>query len=335
MNAMKTAFALALTFVAGAVACAQESAPWQDPSKHQVRFVTVEDGVRLEVLDWGGTGRPVVLLAGSGNTAHVFDEFAPKLTSSYHVYGITRRGYGVSTHPDSGYSEQRLAEDVLHVLDSLKIVAPVLVGHSMAGEELTRLGDEHSDRLAGLVYLDAAADPTDFPASSPAYMALYHQLPAPMRDHSGPTDADRKSFQAYRDWQARKGEVFPEAELRNMYETNPDGSIGKHRTSLSIHRAIGEGAQKRDYSRIRVPVLAFFPDGNGGKHYQPKDDPERAAIAEFNAATSAYVNRWKKNLQTAPGGVRIVIVTGANHYFFLSKEADVLRELRVFMAGLR
>src|SRR5260370_30822844 len=88
---------------------------WQDPSKHQVQFVTVEDGVRLEVLDWGGTGRPVVLLAGSGNTAHVFDEFAPKLTSSYHVYGITRRGYGISTHPDSGYSEQRLAEDVLHV----------------------------------------------------------------------------------------------------------------------------------------------------------------------------------------------------------------------------
>src|SRR5882672_8842027 len=91
---------------------AQESVPWQDPSKHQVQFVTVEEGVRLEVLDWGGTGRPVVLLAGSGNTAHVFDEFAPKLASFYHEYGITRRGYGVSTHSDSGYSEQRLAEDV-------------------------------------------------------------------------------------------------------------------------------------------------------------------------------------------------------------------------------
>jgi len=45
------------------------------------------------------------------------------------------------------------------------------------------------------------------------------------------------------------------------------------------------------------------------------------------------VNRWKKNLQTAAGGVRIVNVTGANHYFFLSNKADVLRELRVFIAG--
>ena len=47
-------------------------ADWRDPSKHRVDFVTVEDGVRLEVLDWGGSGRTVVLLAGSGNTAHIF-----------------------------------------------------------------------------------------------------------------------------------------------------------------------------------------------------------------------------------------------------------------------
>jgi non-heme chloroperoxidase len=34
---------------------------WTDPSKHKVRFVTVDEGVRLEVLEWGGSGRPVVL----------------------------------------------------------------------------------------------------------------------------------------------------------------------------------------------------------------------------------------------------------------------------------
>jgi pimeloyl-ACP methyl ester carboxylesterase len=53
---------------------------WRDPSPHRVRFVAVDSDVQLEVLDWGGAGRPVVLLAGGGNTAHVFDEFAPKLT---------------------------------------------------------------------------------------------------------------------------------------------------------------------------------------------------------------------------------------------------------------
>src|SRR5262245_44669519 len=39
----------------------------------RVRFVPVDANVRLEVLDWGGTGKTIVLLAGGGNTAHVFD----------------------------------------------------------------------------------------------------------------------------------------------------------------------------------------------------------------------------------------------------------------------
>ena len=78
---------------------AQEPAVWYDPSPHSVQFIKVEGEVRLEVLDWGGAGRPLVLLAGLGNTAHIFDNFAPKLVSAYHVYGITRRGFGTSSGP--------------------------------------------------------------------------------------------------------------------------------------------------------------------------------------------------------------------------------------------
>ena len=325
------------SLLASPAALAQQSCVWQDPSKHLVQFITVEDDVRLEVLDWGGSGRPIVLLAGSGNTAHVFDDFAEKLSGTCcHVYGITRRGYGLSSHPDSGYTEQRLADDVLQVLDSLKIVAPVIVGHSMAGEELTRLGDEHSDRVAGLVYLDAASDPSDFPASSPAYMELYQKLPEAMRSHSPAAPSDLKSFQAYHDWKVRTNEVpFPESDLRNNFECNPDGSVGKFRTAQYIHQAIGAGAQKRDYSKIRSPVLAFFPSAAKKRRYEPKDAQERTAIENFDAATAAYVNRWRKNLQSAPGGVRIVDLPGANHYVFLSNEADVLRELHTFLAGLQ
>ena len=72
-----TAFVLSALAI---VALAQESRSWRDPSAHRAQFVAVEDGVRLEVLDWKGSGRPIVLLAGSGNTAHVFDGFAEKLT---------------------------------------------------------------------------------------------------------------------------------------------------------------------------------------------------------------------------------------------------------------
>ena len=134
---------------------AQETVPWHDPSSHTIQFVTVDDNVTLEVLDWGGSGRPLVLLTGLGNTAHIFDDFAPKLTSAYHVYGITRRGYGASSVPATGYSADRLGDDVLAVLDALKLERPVLVGHSIAGEELSSIGTRHPERVAGLIYLDA------------------------------------------------------------------------------------------------------------------------------------------------------------------------------------
>ena len=84
-----------------------------------MQLVTVDKNIRLEVLDWGGSGRPVVLLAGLGNTAHIFDKLAPKFTASHHVYGITQRGFGVSSAPATGYSADRLGDDVLAVLDSL------------------------------------------------------------------------------------------------------------------------------------------------------------------------------------------------------------------------
>ena len=75
---------------------AQRASEWRDPSPHATRFVPVDGDVQLEVLDWGGDGRPLVLLPGGGDTAHVFDEFALELTDEFHVYGITRRGFGAS-----------------------------------------------------------------------------------------------------------------------------------------------------------------------------------------------------------------------------------------------
>src|SRR5262245_36414583 len=59
-----------------------------DTSRHTVSFVTVEPDVRLEVLDWGGTGESLVLLTGFGDNAHVYDHFAYQFTNKFHVIGI-------------------------------------------------------------------------------------------------------------------------------------------------------------------------------------------------------------------------------------------------------
>ena len=83
------------------------------------------------------------------------------------MYGITRRGYGTSSAPapeKENYSANRLGDDVLAVFAALKLNRPVLVGHSIAGEELSSIGSRHPERVAGLIYLDAGYDYAYVPA---------------------------------------------------------------------------------------------------------------------------------------------------------------------------
>ena len=84
------------------------------------------------MLNWGGSGRSIIFLAGSGNTAPIFEDFAPKLTYCCHVYAITRGGFVMSSKPERGYSTPELAEDICRIIQSLKISKPIIVGHSMA-----------------------------------------------------------------------------------------------------------------------------------------------------------------------------------------------------------
>ena len=175
-------------------ALARSPAAWRDPSPHQVRRVTVDSSVQLEVLDWGGSGPPLVLL-GCYLSAHMYDEFAPKLTNQFHVYGITRRGIGASDKPATGYTVQRSADDVLEVLNSLNVQKSLLVGHSCAGQILTMFAAQHSDRLHGLVYLDGAGDPTMTPADVGAPMPDPTTLPRPIKPPPAP---DYTSFEALR-----------------------------------------------------------------------------------------------------------------------------------------
>jgi pimeloyl-ACP methyl ester carboxylesterase len=154
------------------------------------------------------------------------------------------------------------------------------------------------------------------------------------------SEEESKSFVAYRDWQKRNfGFTFPESELRNIYETNPDGTKGRSNGTPEISKMIGEGQKKRDYSTIRVPVLAFheYPRSANDilrERYQPKDAEERAAMVAFNDATAVFVDRWTKNLQSGVPGAQIIDLPGAGHYVFLTREAEVLKEVKEFVARL-
>jgi pimeloyl-ACP methyl ester carboxylesterase len=116
------------------------------------------NGVTLQYVDWGGSGDVVLLLPGLGDDVHRFDAFAPRFIDAFHVVGFSRRGQGASEKPASGYETETLVEDIRGFLDAMHVDRVDVIGHSIAGVEMTLFAGKYPRRVRHLVYLDAAYD---------------------------------------------------------------------------------------------------------------------------------------------------------------------------------
>lgn len=297
---------------------AKEAAP-------KVRFVTVEPGVKLEVLDWGGTGRPLIFLAGSGDTAHRFDGFAPQFVAEHHVYGITRRGFGASSKPvpaNGNYSADRLGDDVLAVMQALHIEHPVLVGHSLAGEELSSVGSRFPKKVSGLIYLEAA---TGFAFYDPAHPSLEIEINGIKRRideiEAGGVDEQKKLLEL--ETAIEKFEIvlhLSNAEIANMPPLPPRSPI---------NAALNFGQEK--YTNIPVPTLAIYACPHNWDRFPGSPARKAALIADDTARCTAWANAFTRGVRSA----RVVRIANADHYVYLSNESQVVREMNTFLHGLR
>lgn len=315
---------------------AQERQPASKQSG--LSFITVEPGVRLEVKDWGGAGRPVVLLAGLGGTLHVFDDFAPRLTGRYHVYGITRRGYGASTAPDPAgdhYDADRLGDDVISVLDQMKIQDPVLIGHSFAGEELSSVCSRFPNRVAGLVYVDAAYRYAFSPEHRGDFgieiIELRRALSASL-DAISPEET-RKAID-------RLQAMLPQFETdlmkqKKLWATVPEMSAQEYVQEKSYAATPAGQIEKaalnseRRYTTLPCPVLAIFalPHDRG----LPPGAQRDAADAEDMQTSGPLVDSFEAGVPNA----RVVRIAHARHAMFESNPTEVLDEINRFISGLK
>jgi pimeloyl-ACP methyl ester carboxylesterase len=303
-----------------------------DASPHTVQFVTVEPGVKLEVLDWGGTGRPLVFLAALGDTAHAFDKFAPKFVGKYHVYGITRRGFGDSSYPtlnDHNYSSDRLGDDVLAVIDALKLQKPVLVGHSIAGEELSSIGSRHPEKVSGLIYFDAG-----YPYA--LYDRAHGDTQLDMLDTRNkieqllPFDpsGQKQPIEALLDTLPQL-EKDLQNELKRLQAVPPPTTNSPQPPPASAFFAVFNGEQK--YSEIKAPCLAIFAVPHDSNAILPTDPAHRAAAVAFELERSTNMaNAFAAGVPSA----QVVRLPNANHYVFNSNEAEVLRAMNGFLDKL-
>jgi non-heme chloroperoxidase len=300
-----------------------------DSSNHTVRMISVEKDVSLEVLDWGGIGRPLVLLTGLGDNAHIFDKFAPKLTVNYHVYGITRRGRGVSSKPEPNavnYTADRLGEDVLAVMHALNLNKPVLAGHSFSGEELSYIGSHHPEEVAGLIYMEAG-----YP------YALYDEANGELELDAVELGKQLSQFtngyalEPVKDYNNLIGNlerVEKEAQQHQQDTKDLPPTPVSPRMTQDLF-AMMKGRER--FTAIHAPALVIF-----GTDPSPilGNDPEARAQAVRQALMmrdkTSQIAAWKRQVPSA----HMVLIPHATHYVFQSNEVDVLRAMNDFIATL-
>jgi pimeloyl-ACP methyl ester carboxylesterase len=256
--------------------------------------------------------------------AHDFADFAPRLASTYHVYGITRRGFGASSAATDGYSADRLGDDVLAVIDSLGLVQPILVGHSLAGEELSSIGSRFPNKVAGLVYLDAANSYAFYDSTRGDFRIDQNEVQRGLEElqlaaSKGDVDAMHRvtSRLLSTDLPALERSLQEiESRIPAKAPSSPTPYMPPPETG--IKRLISEGSQR--YTTVRAPVLAIYALTSISSNPAAADDPTR--------------DRVLRALKRPAPDARVLILPDATHDVFRSNEAEVLRATHAFIDSL-
>jgi pimeloyl-ACP methyl ester carboxylesterase len=307
--------------------------PAGDASTHVERFITMGDGTRIEVLDWGGTGDAVMFVHGFGLNAHIWDDIAPRLTNEHRVLAMTVRGWAPSDAPERGYTYATVASDIMTVLDSLHIRRVSLIGHSFGGKIISTAAQRYRGRVRSLVYIDAAiqdhARDSVFalrPFSRPAFA-----MP--------PGDSTLATYRvAWREYASRylfgtwTGAL--QADLDAELASVADHSNGR-RDSLVKRYGVDDPADRRqtDFTLITQSALSICAMATpktlypwltqDSARWSPARDYVVTILRPFEHAECDAFE------ETAPHH-RTVRLDGS-HYLFITRESDVVEAIREFL----
>jgi pimeloyl-ACP methyl ester carboxylesterase len=287
-------------------AASANEAEWTDTAPHQSLYAAV-NGVRLNYLDWGGDGPPLVLIHGLGDNPHAFDDLARALSPQFRVIAYARRGHGRSEAPSRGYDLATLTEDLKQLLDQLGIGQAHLLGWCMGGNEITEFAARYPGRVTKLVYLDSGYDWSD-----PAFVQhLVSYLRA-----TRPGASDRASLDAYRAWYRTywlgnaEWTSALEAYLRDATRL-VDGSVrGVPSGSMYIPLIRSISSSPRRYLQVHAPALAIY-----AASFLPlsADSGQAERARTFNAFMIGFQLASQRRLETELNDVTVRRIDGTTH----------------------
>ena len=114
-------------------------------------FVDI-NGIRLHTLDWGGNGKPIVLLHATGLLGRIYRPLAEPLRAIGHVYSYDQRGHGDSSASPSGeYGWMWTMKDLEGFITAMGWSSVRAIGHSAGATAIGSLASERPDLISRAV----------------------------------------------------------------------------------------------------------------------------------------------------------------------------------------
>jgi pimeloyl-ACP methyl ester carboxylesterase len=335
MRQRSVAFYAIVTLVGTVTACAHrpdDRSSLVGHQRHDTKFVFV-NGVRLQYLDWRGTGDGLVFLHGIGDSPHAFDDLAVAFVDRFRVIAYARRGHGRSD-VRGPYDNDTLVADLRGLLDELGVQRAVLVGWSLGGNEITEFAARHPERVTGVVYLDC------FDTTDPRMAQQNEHFPVSFF----PEKADLSDVAAFRAWQKRtwwsdaSWTSAMEAHADDLVDRAPDGSL-RLVTSDSVTAELfaGAAAYRARWQDLRAPVLAFFAEPYPDAFLGPGTSAaQRTKVDQWlrQYATPYYESRILEFKAALPKAT-VVTLERTNHAALpFQRHRRILEEIESFLARL-
>ena len=235
------------------------------------------DGARIRFASYG-EGAPVVLLHGGlGHSGNYFHQLAALRETGRRVVLVDSRGHGRSTRDAQPYSYERMADDVLAVLDELAVRRAAFIGWSDGAVIALDVARRFPARVAGVFFFGCNVDSSGTKTIDERNPLLGRCFSRHMKDYAqlSATPNDFESFASA---------------VGEMQRTQPNYSaadLAAIRVPVTIVHAEHDEFIERthaDYLARTIPGarFVFLP---GVSHFAPLQRPD-----EFNRAALEYLS---------------------------------------------
>ena len=130
------------------------------------------DGVDIAAYEFGGAGQPLLVAHATGFCATMYRAMGAELVDRFRVVALDFRGHGHSGRPgNDDFGWDRMAEDVLAVVERIGTVPAAGFGHSMGGAALLMAEQRRPGTFDSLFLFEPIVFPDDFAPTAPGLMA--------------------------------------------------------------------------------------------------------------------------------------------------------------------